>query len=116
VVAQENWGKAFSPNVGWVGDAYANFGIFGVVFSGVMLGAILKFGDRITDESVQPGLAEGLIVGPTLALCSSGLGPVLLTHGLVIALIMLWMLKSKKFPQNDIGSTAHIEGVIANHI
>jgi len=92
VIAQEYWGRMFSPNVGWVGDAYANFGPFGVVLFAIVMAMILNMADGFTSKkSIQPGVAEGLMVGPTLALCSSALGTVLLTHGLVVALIVLWI-------------------------
>lgn len=94
VVAQEYWGRMFSPNVGWIGDAYANFGPLGVVLFGIILAMILKTADGFaSNKSIQPGVAEGLMVGPTLALCSSALGTVLLTHGLIVALVVLWVFR-----------------------
>ena len=94
VVAQEYWGRMFSPNVGWIGDAYANFGPIGVVLFGIILAMILKTADGFAkNKSIQPGVAEGLMVGPTLALCSSALGTVSLTHGLIVALVVLWVFR-----------------------
>jgi hypothetical protein len=93
VVSQEYWGRYFSPNVGWIGDAYANFGIYGVGISAIVLGAVLRMADGFAERLEPPG-AEGIMVGPTLALCSSALGTVLLTHGLAMGLIVLWIFKN----------------------
>lgn len=93
IIAEEYWGRIFSPNVGWIADSYANLGPAGVITYGFMLGILLKIGDGLVGSHVEPGVVEGLMVGPVFALCSSAIGTVLLTHGFLIVLIVLWALK-----------------------
>lgn len=94
VVSREYWGRVFSPNVGWIGDAFANFGLIGVILAAAALGLLLRIADGLAKGVTRRGLAEGLMVGPALALSSSALLTVMATHGLIVALIMLWVLKS----------------------
>lgn len=92
VIAEKYWGQMFSPNVGWIGDAYANFGVAGVAVYGVVLAVALKIADEFARKVARPGEAEGLIAGPAIALCSAALGTVLVTHGMIAAIVTLWVL------------------------
>lgn len=106
VVAQAYWGKDFSPNVGWIGDAYANFGVAGIAIFSVVLASVLKVADQLANRGSNQGDYVLLMMGPTLALCSAGLGTVLLTHGLAIALLVLWVVGPRQQSSASLAETA----------
>lgn len=92
VIADEFWGREFSPNVGWLGAAYANFGVLGVVLFSLLLAVYLKVADSIAGRLPVLGIAEALFIGPAITLCSSAFNTFLLTHGGILVLIALWVL------------------------
>jgi len=92
LVADHYLGTAESPNAGWTADAFANFGIIGVFIYGAVLAFILRLGDFLAKKISDPGVTEGLMLTPAVVLCSSALGTALLTHGLLVLLIALWVL------------------------
>jgi hypothetical protein len=95
LIAQEYWGRDFSPNVGWIGSAYADFGEFGVVAFAVVLGLFLRLADSIAVRVSIKGIPEALFIGPALALTNASLTTSLLTHGGLVALVTLWVLSRK---------------------
>ncbi|GAB2912883.1 oligosaccharide repeat unit polymerase [Paralcaligenes ginsengisoli] len=94
LIAEHYWkGISSSPNVGWIGDAFAQFGYFGVLIYSVLLGVLLKIGDILSNKiRMNYFPVEGLLVGPALAFCSSAVPTVFLTHGFLILLVALWVL------------------------
>jgi oligosaccharide repeat unit polymerase len=92
IIAEEYWKKEAGPNVGWMGDAYANFGIKGLFIYAILLSIFLKMADSIAVWIHTPGIVEALFIGPALALCSSAFNSVLLTHGGLVVLPVLWVL------------------------
>lgn len=92
VIAEEFWGRKFSPNVGWLGAAYANFGVLGVLFFSLLLAVYLKVADSIAGRLPALGVAEALFIGPAITLCSSAFNTFLLTHGGILVLVALWVL------------------------
>ena len=92
IVAKEYWGKEFSPNVGWLGDAFANFGITGAFVITVLFALFLKICDSVANSIQTIGIAESLLFGAAIAFCSSAFSTVLLTHGAGLAVIALWWL------------------------
>lgn len=93
LIAQEVFGRDFSPNVGVIADAYLNFGIYGVVIFALILGIYLLIMDGIT-ESMDAFSVMALILMPSMALVNSALFTSLITHGLVPVLILLWVSHS----------------------
>jgi hypothetical protein len=93
IIAEHFWGTIFDPNVGWIADAYANFGAIGIIVYGLVLGVLLRVADGLVGSHIAPGVVEGLMVGPVFALCSSALPTVMVTHGFLIILLVLWFLK-----------------------
>lgn len=93
MIARLFWGQDMSPNVGWVGDAFAQFRWSGVVVYTFVLAALLKVADCVVAE-LDPNhkAIEGLLVGSAFALCSSSLTAVFLTHGFFVLLVTLWVL------------------------
>jgi oligosaccharide repeat unit polymerase len=103
VIASTYWGVDFNPNVGYLGDAYGNFGFFGMVFFSAILGMVLRTIDSI-GSSIPPHFVAAAISMPAISLTQSALTTVMLTHGLIPAVLMLWIfnnLMEKRGHQNN---------------
>ncbi|WEJ63147.1 hypothetical protein [Thiomicrorhabdus lithotrophica] len=94
IVAQHFWGRDFSPNVGWLGNAYANFGFGGIVVFALMLSIYLKLADEFVSK-IPGGKKFSVIMIPVIfSLCSSAFNTVLVTHGGILLLLILWLTPS----------------------
>lgn len=87
-----------SANNGFISSGYANFGVAGVLVYVLLLTFILKLIDQFSAEVGATWFALCIVVTPLRALLiSSDLLTVLLTHGLFIAIIMLFLLRQPRF-------------------
>jgi hypothetical protein len=87
-----------AANNGFIASGYAHAGLFGVFIYSLVIGFILRFLDHITDNLVPLWFALSLCVVPLASLIiSSDLPTVLLTHGFIIALLIILLLRSKKY-------------------
>lgn len=93
VISWAYFGRDFGPNVGYLGDAYAHFGVAGMIAFTVLLAFVLKVLDSLGSR-VPSGLALGLTVLPAFSLVNSALLTVLLTHGFLASLLALWCFSS----------------------
>jgi len=84
-----------SANTGVVGDAYMNFGFAGLFLWAVLFAVIVKLLDTFTTGK-DIRIAIGGIAMPVIALTNSALLTNLLTHGLLLSLLLLYLL-----PKND---------------
>lgn len=91
IIALEYIGKEANANVGYMGDAFAHFGQYGIYGFSIVLGIITNIIDRVS-VNMPVSLTMGIIAMPSLALVNSGLLTVMLTHGMLFALLMLWRL------------------------
>jgi hypothetical protein len=91
LIAAEYMGGQGSPNVGYLGDAYFNFGIPGMLVFSAALGIFLRALDGIARRVSLP-LASAVVAIPALSLVASGLLTSLLTHGFLAAAAALWFL------------------------
>jgi oligosaccharide repeat unit polymerase len=91
VIAFEYWGRDFNPNVGYLGDAFAHFGYIGMILFSMVLGIFLRFVDRVGNRLPRKFVA-GLMAASSASLTNSALFTCLLTHGLIVALILMWIL------------------------
>ena len=76
------------PNANIWADAYANFGYAGVVAFTLILAAFLWFYDRAAYHADRRAAAVLLVV-PALTLANSALMTCLLTHGMLLALLVI---------------------------
>ena len=90
VISWAYWGKDFGPNVGYLGDAFAQFGFLGMFLFSIILGVFLRIVDSV-GEQLPDNLVAAIIVTPAAALANSALFTSLLTHGLFLAGILLWL-------------------------
>lgn len=111
-IGRRYWTDAASPNVGWVGDAYAQFGALGVLAYSIFLALLLRFADSVASKAASRGVVvEALLVGPTMALSNSALPTVLATHGLGVVLIALWAMSGHTLmPRRTSGSEDGLGG------
>lgn len=77
-----------SPNANMWADAYANFGYIGIIFFTLILAGFLWLYDRAA-ENVDRRAAAVLITVPGLTLANSALFTCLLTHGMLLALLVI---------------------------
>lgn len=93
VIAWAYWGKDFSPNVGYLGDAYAQFGGPGMLLFSAILALVLRMIDSLR-RSGEIRLAAAIIAMPGMALVNSALFTTLSTHGFLLAMLLVWIFTS----------------------
>lgn len=100
LVAREYWGEDFSPNVGWIADAYGNFGTAGIAVFAALLALLLRIGDQLALR-LPRGVAEALLAGYTIVLVSSALLTSLLTGGYLVVLLVLWFMARSRWESGE---------------
>jgi hypothetical protein len=101
-----------NANTGITGDAFMNFGFLGLVLWGVLLAVILRLIDTC-GRRVDLRVGVAAIAAPALSLTNSGLLTNILTHGLWLALLLLYLLPKRKeneyfLPQKEKGLTENL--------
>jgi len=82
-------------NNGIYADAYMNFGLVGLVFWGIFLVIILKLINAFSkNKNIKMTIAT--IAMPIMFLTNSALLTCLVTHGLILSLILLYLLPKEK--------------------
>lgn len=85
-------GNPFSYSVGIVGSGYAQAGILGVIFYAGILGWILKFVNALIRRGLPTYIAAAILIGPIrTAWADSDLFSALLSQGILISLLILWL-------------------------
>jgi len=92
VISWAYWGRDFGPNVGYLGDAFAHFGFVGMFVFSAILGVFLRIVDSVGSQ-LPANLVAAVIATPAMSLTNSALFTSLLTHGMILAVILLWLLK-----------------------
>jgi oligosaccharide repeat unit polymerase len=93
VIAWAYWGRDFSPNVGYLGDAYAHFGFMGMFLFSMVLGFVLHTLDSV-GRRLPPHLVAAVAAMPSMALVNSALFTSLFTHGLILTVVVVWLLRA----------------------
>jgi len=83
-----------NANTGLVGDAYMNFGFVGLVIWAIVTGLIMKIIDSCS-VGVDLRIGVAVVAMPILGLINSALLTNLLTHGLLLAVLLLYLLPKK---------------------
>jgi len=84
-----------NANTGIVGDAYMNFGFVGFALWSILLAIILRLVDTCS-RRVDLRVGVAAIAMPAITLTNSGLLTNLLTHGVLLALLLLYLLPRQK--------------------
>lgn len=90
VIGWKYMGSQASANVGLFGDAFANFGFAGCFIFALLFALLLKAVDAAA-RSTDPRIAVALVGMASFQLVNSGLLTTLLTHGLALAIVALWL-------------------------
>lgn len=89
VIAWKYMGVAAWANVGLFADAYANFGYTGCALFALLFALVLKTLDAAS-HATDARVASALIAVQAFQLVNAGLLTTLLTHGLALAIVILW--------------------------
>lgn len=97
------------PDANLWADAYANFGDAGVVFFTLVLAAFLWYYDWLACN-VDVRAATVLIIAPALSLANSALLTCLLTHGMLLALLVVkqWPHLAPQATEQSHARTSHV--------
>ncbi|KAB7707401.1 oligosaccharide repeat unit polymerase [Bacillus aerolatus] len=93
LVATSYFEREFAPNVGFFGDAYLNFGVIGILGFSLLLAILLKIIDTVS-VSMPSFLSMSILAIPAMSLINSAFFTSLLTHGILFAVLMLWLTNS----------------------
>ncbi len=93
VISWAYWARDFGPNVGYLGDAFAHFGFMGMFLFSLILGLFLRIVDSV-GARLPANLVAAVVATPAMALTNSALFTSLLTHGLIPAVVMVWLLRA----------------------
>jgi len=90
------FGDETNANTGFLATSYMHFGIVGAVIYPTIVGAILKLIDKFEEAAIPQWVLLGLLILPFNGLFrSADLTTSILTHGLGLALLMLWLINRK---------------------
>jgi hypothetical protein len=90
---QENMGA----NTGWLGSGYMQAGFLGILLYAVIIWVIFSFVDGLAaKDKDRKLLAAGLLIPVIALITSSDLPTAFLTHGLLVNLILISLLKQRK--------------------
>lgn len=96
-------GSETSANNSFFSTGYMHAGIFGVMLYGILVGYLLRLIDSICHMHVPSWLGVAAVIVPAQALIiSSDLPTVLLTHGMGIAIVFLFLLRKRNEKQGSI--------------
>lgn len=100
LITSSYWDVDFNPNVGYLGDAYGNFGVLGMLLFSAILGVVLRIVDGV-GSSLPSHFVAAAISMPAISITQSALFTSMLTHGLIPALLMLWMVRALVGTRDD---------------
>lgn len=90
IISYIYYGVSGGPNVGFYGDAFMQFGFLGVILFSVLLMYLLKILNALT-KSIPLPVVISTVAMPTFSLVNSAFITVMVTHGLLFSLILLWL-------------------------
>ena len=85
-----NW-----PNTGYLGDAYMNFGILGMIFFSIILGIVLRVIDSLANTPFKESVAKVFIILFMFSLSNMGLLTSMLNGGLLVFITILYLYNDK---------------------
>lgn len=90
------YGHDLEANNGMVSVGYAQAGYLGVLIYAVVLGLILNAINHLSATGVPMWMAVALTIGPLrTAMADSDLSTAIGSHGLLVALVILWLYRTK---------------------
>lgn len=93
----EHLGTDASANNSFLSTGYMHAGVFGVIFYGVLVGFLFRLIDSLSIGGVPSWVSVATLIVPIQALLvSADLPTSLLTHGIGMAIVLLFLLREKK--------------------
>jgi hypothetical protein len=81
-------------NTGFLANGYIHFGLIGMIIYSIIVGVIFSYIDYISKNHLPTWVCIGIMIAPVFSLTSGDLPTVLLNHGLILAVIILWLMCS----------------------
>lgn len=95
-------GTDSNVNNSFLSTGYMHAGVIGVVLYGVICGFLFRIYDSLSYKGVPPWVAVASLIVPTHSLLTSAdLLTALLTHGVAVSMIVLFLLRSKRLMRSD---------------
>lgn len=87
-----------NANNGFISAGFAHAGFFGIFFYSIIIGLILRFLNHVTENLLPLWFGLSLCILPLASLLlSSDLLVVMLTHGFILSLFIILILRSNKY-------------------
>jgi hypothetical protein len=94
-------GAESASNMGLVPAGFAQAGVWGVAFYSVVLGLVLAFLNAVVRSGAPLWFVCAMTIGPLrTALADSDLFTTLLSHGLGVAVVLLWLYRARFVSRN----------------
>ena len=91
----------FGFDGGLVGNGYAHLGLLGVVLYAALIGLYVRFMNELIANGVQVAIAAALLFEPLRTTwADTDLPTALITHGLLVGLLLIWMVGKSKLNDN----------------
>lgn len=95
-------GGESNANNSFLSTGYMHAGIPGVMFYGILVGLLFRLIDSLSNKGVPPWIAVASIIVPSQSLLTSAdLPTALLTHGIGMSIVILFLLRSAE-QQGDV--------------
>jgi len=82
-------------NTGFLATGYMHFGMTGMLIYSIIVGLIFRYIDYFAKHFLPMWLCIAVMITPTFSLISADLPTALMTHGIGLAIIMLWLISAK---------------------
>lgn len=84
-------------NTGFLATSYMHFGFFGMIIYSVIVGLLLRIVDMLVVNKLPLRFGLSLVIIPFFSLFTSAdLTTALLTHGLLLSLLLLWLFSARR--------------------
>jgi hypothetical protein len=87
-------------NTGFLATGYINFGFVGMLVYAIIVGLIFRYIDYLAKNCLPLWFCIAIMIVPIFSLLSADLPTALLTHGILLAMLMLWLISSSVL-END---------------
>jgi len=108
VISWAYWNRDFSPNVGYLGDAFAQFGYIGMFLFSAILAIFCHFIDYM-GRRFPMHLVGAMLTMPAIALVNSALFTTLLTHGFILTIFIIWILQDTNYKSKKLKAHLYIK-------
>lgn len=85
-----NW-----PNTGYLGDAYMNFGVIGMIIFSIIFGIVLKVIESLANTQFKLSITKAFIIIFMFSTSNIGLLTSMLNGGLVLFMVILYLFNDK---------------------